>query len=40
MRRYMPKYRGRHRLDGQITIFVRPHPVREVDKKVIDKEMK
>ena len=36
----MPKYGGRHRCDGQITIFIRPYHVREEDKKVIDKEMK
>ena len=36
----MPKYRGRHRCDGQITIFIRLYHVREEDKKVIDNEMK
>ena len=36
----MPKYRGRHRHDRQITNFIRPYGVREEDKKVIDKEMK
>ena len=36
----MPKHRGRHRCNGQITIFIRLYHVREEDKKVIDKEMK